>query len=689
MKHPVRLERQNGVALIAIENPPVNALSTAVRRGILGALGAALSDDAIKAIVIAANGKTFPAGADISEFGQPFAEPDLPELCDLIEGADKPVIAALHGTVLGGGLELAMAAHYRIAHEDTKLGLPEIKLGLLPGAGGTQRAPRLVGVDVALDMMLTGAPITAAHAQRAGLVDGLAGDDLRDVVKALAAETTDIRRTRDLRRHLTDGAAYMARITQRRAALGKDVAPHKIVDCVEAALLLPFDAGRQVERTAFAECLATPRSAGLRHSFFAERRAAKFAELAHGHVRPIEGIGILGGGALGVRMAINCLDAGLPVTLVEQGEAGVGLVLDRIGAHYQQAVSAGRMSEGQGAAALTHLNLTTDFGSLRSADIIIEALPEQAGLRQAAFDGLGKTAKPRAVLATTSAYADLSELQRVSTRASEVVALHSFPALPGLDGMEIGVPAGVDPAAVTTAHAFAKMLGKLPIRSAAHPGLVGAYLMEAARRAADRLLLDGATPDRIDAAMRSFGMALGPYQAMDLMGLRQGWMHRKSHPHEPDPRYLALADRMCEAGWFGREAGRGYYVYAEGETHSVPNSDMLQLLAEERRSKGITTRSFTDRQMRDQIILTWVNEGARLVGNGIATRPSDVDALLVHGFGYPRGRGGPMQDADQTTTFQILRRVEILHEADPTGWDIAPLLRELAAERQNFGDLNG
>lgn len=697
MKHPVRLERQSGVAVIAIENPPVNALSAPVRRGILGALQAALSDDKITAIVIAANGRTFPVGADVSEFDTAPQEPSLPELCDIVEASPKPVIAAIHGTVLGGGLELAMAAHYRIAHENTRLGLPEIKLGLLPGAGGTQRTPRLVGVDLALDMMLTGAPISAEHAQRAGLVDGLAGDDLRDVVKALAAETTDSRPTRDMRHNLTNAAHYMDRIAARRDQLRAKALPeNKIVDCTEAALLLPFDAGRQMELEAFYECLGSPGSVGLRHSFFAERRAAKFPELAQAGPRPftsgpkpVNSVGIVGGGAgVGSAIAIACLDAGLPVTLVEQGEDGVTQALDRIGAHYQSEAAAGRITQAQGSAALTHLTLTATVQALNAPDVIIEALGDDAPGRQDMFRQLGAIAKPGAVLASNTSYADIAALQQASGRPQDVLAMHVFAPVNGMALLEIGVAAGTDPQAVVTAHALAKSLRATPVRAAARPGLIGEQMLAAGLRAADRLLMDGAAPAQVDAAMRAFGMPKGPYQMQDMAGLGSAWARRKAGPQDPDPRYLALGDRMCEAGWLGRDTGRGYYVYAPGERHGVPNPDMLKLLADERRDKGITAQDFSDRQLRDHLILTWVNEGARLVGQGVATRPSDIDTVMVHGLGYPRARGGPMLDADQTTPFETLRRVEILAKRDPSLWQVAPLLRELAAERRKFGDLN-
>ncbi|MDA8746722.1 3-hydroxyacyl-CoA dehydrogenase NAD-binding domain-containing protein [Litoreibacter sp.] len=687
MKHPVRLERQNGVAVIAIENPPVNALSAAVRRGILGALHAALSDENTTAIVLAANGRTFPVGADISEFGNPVQEPSLPDLCDIIEASPKPVIAAIHGTSLGGGLELAMAAHYRVAHEGAKLGLPEINLGILPGAGGTQRAPRLVGVDVALDLMLSGTPITAQRALQIGLVDGLAGDDLRDVVKALAAETTEIKPTRAMRQHMADGARYMARIAEKRAQLGRQLAPNKIVDCVEAALLLPFDVGMSMEREAFMECLESWPSKGLRHAFFAERLAPKFPELKQAEPRALERIGIVGGGLMGSGIAIACLNAGLPVTLVEQGEVGVNAALDRIGAHYQRGVDTGRLTEGQGAAALNYLNLTTDIQALSQADIIIEALPENLSLKTEVFRTLGALAKPGAVLASNTSYQDINALAQAGGRPADTIAMHFFAPAHRMKLVEIGVSTACDPQAVLTAHALAKTLGKIPVRCAAVPGFIGSRILQAYRRAADRMVLAGAEPAQVDGAMRAYGMALGPYQAQDFSGLDIGWARRKDTPNWPNAADLEIADRMCEAGWFGQKTGRGYYVYAKGSTQGVPNPDMLELLAMERRAKNIQSRTFRDREIRDRILLSMVNEGAWLLEEGVAARASDIDVVMVHGFGYPRAHGGPMHDADMTTPFEVVRRITTFVDENPDLWNIAPTLSKLAVERKKFSEL--
>lgn len=691
MKHPVRLERQNGVACIIIENPPVNALSAAVRQGIGVALEAALADDAVTAIVLAANGRTFPAGADISEFGQPAQDPSLPDLCNMVEASAKPVVAALHGTVLGGGLELAMAAHYRIASEDAKMGLPEVNLGLLPGAGGTQRTPRLIGVDRALDLMLKGRPITAKAAMDVGLIDGDApADDLRDVVTALAAETSEPRPTRDNRTHLTDGTQYMARIQARRLTAPQTPEATEMLNCVEAALLLPFDAGLEMEREAFMERLASPRSAGMRHAFFAERRAAKFDALKDADPLPLDSIGVVGGGAQGSEIAAACLMGGLPVTLVEQGRDGADAAFDRIAARFEHAVTSGRMSEDASLKALSQMHLSTDIADLAKADVIIEALPEDATLKEDTFRTLGKIAKPAAVLASQTAYGSIDPLQSASGRVGDTLALHIAAPLDRFSLVELGVPAGADPAATVTLHALAKRLGKTPVWAQARPGLIGMRLTAAMLMAGDRMLLDGAAPSEIDTAMRDFGMPLGLYQAQDMAGLDLAWSRRKAETASPDPRSLSLADRMCEAGWLGHKVRRGYYLYSEdGGSKGVPNPDMLKLLTDERRAKGVTAHGFTDAQIMTRLRLAIVNTAAQLLEEGTAKCPSDIDTVMIHGHGYPRATGGPLHETDQSTPFEALRAIEALAEDDPVAWQPAPLLRKLAAERARFASLNG
>jgi len=491
MSELVRLERHGALGLIVIANPPVNALGAAVRQGLKACLSEALAEPAISAIVVSADGRTFPAGG-------------------MVEASPKPVVAALHGTVLGGGLELAMAAHYRVGEENTLLGLPEVKLGLLPGAGGTQRTPRLVGVKVALDMMLSGLPVKAVDAVRLGLVDEIGPlQTLRSDAAALAGEVGAPRRTRDARSQFEDGASCMRDIATRRAVPNRPLASRKIIDCVEAAMLLPFDVGLDMERDAFSECLASTESEALRHIFFAEREAAKFPELSRVSPNTVETVGVVGAGLMGCGIAIACLGAGLAVTVIEPDEDGVRAALSRIGKLYDDGLAKGRIRE----EALTALKLTTDMQALSSADLIIECASEDARVKRDIFKKLGQVAKDGAVLASNTSYLDVNDLAQASGRSAMVLALHFFAPANRMRLVEVGVPDTAKLQTVATAHGLVKALGKTPVRSAAVPGLIGNQMLTAYRRAADRLLLRGAQPEEVDTAMRSFGMPMGPYEA--------------------------------------------------------------------------------------------------------------------------------------------------------------------------------
>lgn len=696
-KHPVRLERQGRIALIVVENPPVNALGAAVRLGIAAALNAALANDKTDAIVLAANGRTFPAGADIREFDMEPREPSLRQLCAMTEASKKPVVAALHGTALGGGLELAMAAHYRIASTDARVGLPEINLGLLPGAGGTQRLPRLVGAELAMDLMLAGAPISAGLAAEMGLLDQVTGGDLRATSVEFAKTCTEVRRTGDLRMHFADGMAYMASTNARRAQIKAEqgaaaLAPLKIVDCVEAALLLPLDAGLQMERAAFEDCLASRDSAGLRHAFFAERRAGKFPEAAEAQSGQVDRIAIVGGGMMGSGIAVAALQAGYAVTVIEQGEAEVNAALERIGSHYERAVQKGRISEAQGAAALTHLQLTTKLDALDEADFIVEAVVEDLAVKISILEEISDHAREGAIIATNTSYLDLATLAEATGRPQDVVGMHFFAPVAANKLVEIAVHEGSTSQAVMTAHGVARRMGKMPVRAQTGPGFgagyIGNALLESYRLAADIMLEEGATPTQIDGAMRAFGFPMGPYQVADMSGLDIAYARRQSQPRKDGVRYVEIADKMVQQGWLGRKAGRGYYIYTDAARHGVPNGDLLKLIETHRAENDIETRGFSDRAIRDRILLAMVNTGARLLGDGVAARPSDIDAVMMLGFGYPRARGGPMMDADATTPAVVASRLQKLASEEPSLWSVAPVLQSLAQERQKFSVLN-
>ena len=687
MKHPVRLERHSGVAVILIENPPVNALGHAVRAGILAAMNAAVADPQVKAIVIAARGRTFSAGADISEFGKPFGEPGLPELCDFIEASEKPVVAALHGTVLGGGFELAIACHYRIAEKTTLMGLPEIKLGLLPGAGGTQRTPRLIGAGPALDMILSGMQISAPDALDLGLIDRInPGPDLRDAAIALAEEKASKGpyRTCDLRGHLHDGVGYMAEIAERREQLPKKAfAEQKILKCVEAALLLPFPSGRAMEYRSFLECMNSATSIGLRHAFFAERRAPKFPETGEG--RGIDTVAIVGDLA-DVEIAVACMNAGLSVIIVEEDEVGIGAALDRIGPLYEASVQNGRMSETAATQALSRMNFTTKIEEISEADVIIEVVGDAYDMKSAVLKMIAGHAKKGAVIATQNSIFKLDDLAKASWRARDVigvnfVARHSHAAI-----VEI-VPGSHSAAdAVLTLRDLAKRLGRIPVRVAGGTGLISDRLGARMRQVADALLVHGALPDEVDGVLLSFGFSQGIFEEQDRIGLDVVAVPRAIVPLPNSPTD-ELFEKMCLSGWFGRKSGRGYYIYGADGMARGNNAELAKITEEIRAKAGIEHREFSARDILDWILMAGVNEAALLIEQERVLHPSDIDVVMVHAHGYPRERGGPLLDADTATIWEVSKRIEKLAAADRALWQVSPLLEVLANERQKFADL--
>ena len=685
------------VLVVTIDNPPVNALGAAVRQGLLAAMQQAQADAAVAAVLLVGAGKAFIAGADIREFGKPPVPPALPEVCRAIEGSDKPVVAVLHGAALGGGLEVALSAHYRLALPAATVGLPEVNLGLLPGSGGTQRAPRLMGVQAATAMMLSGQHLKAQAALQAGLVDKLVeGADAQAAglayVRELLTAKAPVRRTRDLA--IAEPQAALAWLEEQKAETAKKArglfSPLKIIECVQAAVQLPFDEGLARERALFIECLDSPQRAGLIHAFFAEREVAKVPEAQAAQPRPVASIAVIGGGTMGAGIAVAALDAGLPVTMIERDAESIARGRANVEKVYNGLVAKGRMTEAAKAAVMARYTGSTNYADIAQVDLVIEAVFEDIEVKKAVFRELDRVCKPGAVLATNTSYLDIDAIAAATSRPQDVIGLHFFSPANIMKLLEIVVPAKVAADVVATAFELAKKLKKVPVRAGVCDGFIGNRILAVYKQAADYLMEDGASPYEIDAAVRGFGFAMGPFQVTDLAGGDIGWATRKRRAATRDPkaRYVEIADRICERGWFGQKTGRGFYLYPEGARVGQPDPEVLAIVDAERAKKGITPRSFSADDIMRRYMAAMVNEGAKVVAEGIALRPLDVDVTFVAGYGFPRHRGGPMKWADMTGLDKVLADIQAFAKEDPLFWKPAPLLEQLVAEGRNFDSLN-
>jgi 3-hydroxyacyl-CoA dehydrogenase len=695
----VQRERRGDVLVVAIDNPPVNALGVDVRRGLLAAIEAADADPAVAAVLLVGAGRAFIGGADIREFGKPPLAPALPDVCNRIEACSKIVVAAIHGPALGGGLEVALAAHYRMALPGARLGLPEVNLGLLPGAGGTQRTPRLVGAQAALDLMLSGRHVDATEARALGLVDRVdAGTDPVEAglayVGELLAAGAPVRRTRDADA-LSDWERQAAAIEAARQEVAKRsrglFSPSKIVDAVQGALELPFDDGLALERRLFLACLDSPQRAGLVHAFFAEREAAKAPETRTSRARPIDRVGVVGGGTMGAGIAVALLDAGLPVTMIERDDAALARGRANVDKVYAGQVAKGRMTAADKEAVMARWSGSTAYDALADADLVIEAVFEDMDVKTAVFAALDRVCKPGAVLATNTSYLDIDRLAAAVSRPQDVIGLHFFSPAHIMTLLEIVVPARVAPDVVATAFELARRLRKTPVRAGVCDGFIGNRILAVYRQAADAMMEDGASPYQIDRAVRAFGFPIGPYQMSDLAGGDIGWATRKRRAATRDPqaRYVQIADRLCERGWFGQKTGRGYYLYPDGARSGTPDPEVEAIVAAERARAGVNPRSFTDDEIMRRYMAAMINEGANVVHERIALRPLDVDVTFVHGYGFPRYRGGPMKYADTVGLPQVLADIREFAREDPRFWQPSPLLVDLVERGAGFDSLNG
>ncbi|WP_424988152.1 3-hydroxyacyl-CoA dehydrogenase NAD-binding domain-containing protein [Microbulbifer sp. S227A] len=694
MSDSVRPSFHDGIAVVEIANPPVNALSFDVRVGLVEAVHQASDDPKVAAILIHGAGRTFIAGADIREFGQAPKEPLLPEVINILEACDKPVIVAMHGTALGGGLEVALGGHYRIALASAKFGLPEVTLGLLPGAGGTQRLPRVIPVENAIAMITSGRPIGADAALELGLIDKVAEvDDIRAAGIAFAHEIVAAARgprpTGAMAVTPVDPAVFdAARARLAKSARGQ-VAPQKCVDAVQGAQDLPFEQGLAQERALFRELMDSDQRAALIHAFFSERQVGKLPELAGVAPRDVAAIGVVGGGTMGAGIAVSALLAGLDVTLIERDADSVARAQATVSKLLMGSVKRGKLSQSAHDAILADtFRASDDYAALSQVDVAIEAVFESMEVKKDVFTRLDAVCKPGAILASNTSYLDLDAIARMTTRPADVVGLHFFSPAHVMKLLEVVVGAETAPDVVATGFAMAKRLRKIAVRAGVCDGFIGNRILAQYRKAVDGAVLAGASPFDVDEALVDFGLAMGPFAVGDLAGLDIGWANRKRVAPNRDPRevYAEFSDRLCEQGHFGRKTGTGFYIH--GSDGSRPNPDVDAIIAAERQDKGIAARPLDPQEIVDRYMAAMVNEAARVVEEGIALRPLDVDVTLLNGYGFPRWRGGPMQYADTVGPEKILNDIKRFAAEDAYLWQPAPLLERLVAEGRTFASLN-
>lgn len=662
---------------IRMDHPPLNVMSRDLRIKLLQALADAQADDAVKAIVLASAGRTFSAGADITEFDDPDITPTLPEVVNALEASSKPVVVALQGLALGGGVEIALGCHYRLAAPQAKLGLPEVTLGLLPGAGGTQRLPRLVGVEAALDMIVSGAAIPAIRGEELGLVDRLVDAD------RLHAETIDFARTLDGPRrtgersvHADPGVfnAYLENLPRKLKRLD---APQACVDAVRAATELPFRDGLAREGALFAQLARGEQSMALRHAFFAERAASRIRDLPAGtRARPIAEVGVIGAGTMGGGISMNFLSAGIPVVMVETSEAALQRGVDTIRRNYVQSAARGRISASQIEQALGLLTPTLDFDALATCDLVIEAAYEDMAVKRDIFARLDRVAKPDALLASNTSYLSIDGIAAATTRPQSVLGLHFFSPANVMKLLEVVRGAQTSPDALVTAMDLARRIGKVAVVARDCFGFIGNRMLHPRQQNAMALLLEGATPTQIDRVFTQLGMPMGPLQMADLAGVDIGW-------HRDVERIDSIADALCAQGRWGRKTDAGFYDY--DETGRASESPVVAQIIEDFRARsGIVPRDIRDEEILVRGVYTMINEGARILEEGIAERSSDIDVVWLHGYGWPRHTGGPMFWAQQQGLNTIIDGLRQYQASLGPDFVLSPLLERCAREGTSF-----
>lgn len=689
----VSIKRHGVVSVITVDNPPVNALSQAVREGLMKYVAEADADDTCKSIVISCSGRTFIAGADIKEFGKPPMKPYLPDVITRIEASDKPVVAAIHGTALGGGFEVALACHYRIALKTAAVGLPEVNLGLLPGASGTQRLPRLVGAERAMDIMLSGKPVRASRALDLGAIDRITdGEDLQSEAIAFAGECIEkgSRRIRDMDVPQVDPGIFDAvrkKIAVRTRGL---ISPERIIRCVELATKTSFDDGLAGEREMFVECMASSQSAGLRHAFFAERQVAKVPGIGKDIPgRDLKTVAVIGAGTMGAGIAYSCLSSGFDVTLLDNNKDGLARGVKTIEGLYAGGVDRGKISEADMQRGLERFSSSQSYDGIADVDIVIEAVFESMAIKKDVFGALDKVMKPGAILATNTSTLSVDEIAAATTRPQDVIGLHFFSPAHIMRLLEIVRGEQTADDVIVSSLSLAKKLRKVGVVVGNCFGFVGNRMLYSYGRENQLMLLEGAAPEYIDQVLFDWGMAMGPNAVGDLAGLDVGYKVREERTDLPDdPRFYRIADALAEMGRYGQKTGKGIYLYQEGSRKPVPDPEVATLIRNEANRLGVEQRDIGEQEVIERCIYGLVVEGARILEEGIALRSGDIDVVWMNGYGFPRYRGGPMHYADSIGLDRVYEAVCGFQERfGSMYWEPPELLKELGTSGGKFADI--
>jgi 3-hydroxyacyl-CoA dehydrogenase len=687
----VAYEKQGSIGVITIDNPPVNALSHAVRDGLQSALARAVGDAQVRAIVLACAGRTFSAGADITEFGKPIAPPQLRDVIDAFEASPKPTVAALHGTAFGGGFELALGCHYRVAAPNGKVGLPEVKLGLIPGAGGTQRLPRLIGAQAALSVIVEGAPVAAAKAKSLGILDEIVEGDLREgaiaFARGLVERSAPARPTRNLpAKPVASGAfeEFERGIAKKQRGF---IAPFHAIKAVRASVERPFDEGMKIERDLFVELMASPQSRAQRHVFFAEREVARIPGLPPDTAtREINRAGVIGAGTMGGGIAMCFANAGIPVTLVETTQEALDRGLNTIRKNYGNSVARGSISQEEMDKRLARIKPSLALADLADADIVIEAVFEEMPIKKEIFAKLDAIARPGAILASNTSYLSIDEIAATTRRPADVLGMHFFSPANVMKLLENVRGKASAPDVLATAQKVGKRIGKVPVMVGVCDGFVGNRMLGKRFREAYFLLEEGALPWQVDQVVRDFGFPMGPFAMSDLAGLDVGWRNRKSKLDRLTPRErdCNILDLICEKGRYGQKTGAGFYRYDE-KRNATPDPEIEKLILEHSERRGFKRRAISDDEILERTMYSMVNEAALILEEGVAARPHDIDIVWIYGYGFPVFRGGPMFWANEVGLRPI--RDAVLRYRDAVGpqyWEPAPLLERLVAEGRGF-----